>query len=75
MPCTHQKCLLLVQATAQEVQVQWVENECWVLEETQYSCPGRESGIAMVKGGVDNTGEAVVWRRGDERFVQRMAEW
>ena len=75
MPCTHQNCSLVVQATAQEGQVQWVKNKCWVLEETQYSCPGRERGIVMVKDRVDNTGEAIVWRSGDMRSVQRMLEW
>ena len=52
-----------------------MENNQWVLEKTQYPCPGRECGVEMVKDRVDNTGEAVGWGSGDMRSVQRMAEW
>ena len=50
------KCSLVVQATAQEVQVQWVESQ-WVLED---NTQGRKRGVGMEEGRVD---EEVLWRR------------
>ena len=47
-------CSLVVQATAQEVQVQWVERQ-WVLEgNTQ----GRKRGVGMEEGRMD---EVLLW--------------
>ena len=56
IPCTDLKCSLVVQTTAQEVQVQWVESQ-WVLEGNTQD---RKRGVGMEGGRV---GKAVVWNK------------